>query len=647
MKKNLLYPFALTTLVMALTACGGESANVIPEPEEATTNGSCNPTASNCLEWGLEYPLDGLNFNCSGDKENKFITLFNVRDGVASGSCRKTDHVEFYIESHGGRKIELGSIKLGEFLSLSTTSQLPRLGVLDIAKGITGRSVYELKPSDATVQVAMKLVKIWQTMALDQGNIYNPTDVQPLYIEDSRKALDQLSKNIKLTDTDFVEILKPALDISKISDEQAFKVVEKLANIANAAVYQPEFSLFSTSGIIGNQFSGSDGLTGCNKPSCDIKDKTNKYLFGHFMLITDRQGYTFGSGLQWRDSQLKLADSNLSSLGGINAELIRKVKPQQMTANPQTSWIHPATKTISNYKMNIGHKEANNESQLEVYQGRLLSDYVMAGKENFYKLITGKTSLDDNDRASLGLWRMNADSEDYRGSVDLYKIYPISYLDRQVFKTVENVRPGESYIFPMYGNLEFKFTESSVDPVTVGIVIDSNGNVRTNRQSATQLSTDPVNGCTGDVLANNLLDERGVQQYRLGTLGRAFTQDKTVSMRLIFADPVFASLNGALIGLNSSIQGSSNSADLIVVGGALLNLNHVLSTPVGQTGRVSFANSAGENVGWANTYASFQKIYNNNNTDESPADIEVAKYSGGEVSFRLAECYQVKAKTNG
>src|SRR5690606_683457 len=358
-------------------------------------------------------------------------------------------------------------------------------------------------------------------------------------------------------------------------------------------------------------------------------------------------GYTFGSGLQWRDSQLKLADSNLSSLGGINAELIRKVKPQQMTANPQTSWIHPATKTISNYKMNIGHKEANNESQLEVYQGRLLSDYVMAGKENFYKLITGKTSLDDNDRASLGLWRMNADNEDYRGSVDLYKIYPISYLDRQVFNTVENVRPGERYIFPMYGNLEYKFTESSVDPVTDVIVIDSNGNVRTNRHSATQLSTDPVNGCTGDVLASNLLDERGVQQYRLGTLGRAFTQDKTVSMRLIFADPVFASLNGALIGLNSSIQGSSNSADLIVVGGALLNLNHVLSTPVGQAGRVSFANSAGENVGWANTYASFQKIYNNNNTDESPAEIEVAKYSGGEVSFRLAECYQVKAKANG
>ncbi|MEK5761013.1 hypothetical protein V3527_20590, partial [Acinetobacter variabilis] len=82
----------------------------------------------------------------------------------------------------------------------------------------------------------------------------------------------------------------PFIDISQISDDQAFEVVKKLANIASAAVYQPEFSLFSTSGIISSNLTGSDGLAGCNKSVCDIKDKTTKYLFGHFILITDRQG---------------------------------------------------------------------------------------------------------------------------------------------------------------------------------------------------------------------------------------------------------------------------------------------------------------------------------------------------------------------
>ena len=74
MKNKILYPFAFTALFAALSGCGGESANVIPEQnDEATTNGSCSATATNCLEWGLEYPIDGLNFNCSGDKENTFI----------------------------------------------------------------------------------------------------------------------------------------------------------------------------------------------------------------------------------------------------------------------------------------------------------------------------------------------------------------------------------------------------------------------------------------------------------------------------------------------------------------------------------------------------------------------------------------------
>lgn len=31
MKNKILFPFALTTLLTALSGCGGESANVIPE----------------------------------------------------------------------------------------------------------------------------------------------------------------------------------------------------------------------------------------------------------------------------------------------------------------------------------------------------------------------------------------------------------------------------------------------------------------------------------------------------------------------------------------------------------------------------------------------------------------------------------------
>ncbi|EXA64193.1 filF domain protein [Acinetobacter baumannii 348935] len=109
-------------------------------------------------------------------------------------------------------------------------------------------------------------------------------------------------------------------------------------------------------------------------------------------------------------------------------------------------------------------------------------------------------------------------------------------------------------------------------------------------------------------------------------------------MRLVFADPVFGSLNGALVGMNSTIQASTNTDDKIVIGGVLLNLSNVLNG----TSRVGFTNSVGESVGWANTYASFQKVYNNNNTDETTEETNLAKLSGGSVSFKLADCYSIK-----
>ena len=643
MNKKLL-PFALTTLMTALVGCGGgESANVTPTPnEEATTNGTCRSDSANCIEWGLEYPLDGLNFNCSSDTENRFITLFDLNNGVATGTCQKTDDIEFYLQSYSDTKIQLGTLKMSNIASMSAQTQLPRISVLDIARGITGRVPVVLAPTDETVKVAMRLVKLWQVLSLNSGRIVNPTDVQPLYISNEmRTSLGKINGDFRLTDTDFEERIKPFADLSKISDEQAFETVKKLVTIANAAVYQPEFSLFSTSGSIANNISGSDGLSGCNKETCSTTDKSTKHLFGHFMLITDRQGYTFGTGVQWRDSQLKLASSTATTLGGVNAELIRKVKPLQITASAQDTWINPLTKTIRTaYKLNI----QNNVTPLEIYQGKLFSDYVMAGKEAFYKLVTGKTEVSDNDRNDFGLWRLNADSESYKGTIDLYKIFPISYLDREVFKTTENVATGEKYIFPMYGNLQFKFTDTSVAPVSVGIVIDSNGDIRTNMQSANHLAMHATQGCQGDVLATNLLDSNGTQQYRLGTLGRTFVKDQSVSMRMIFAHPVFNQVNGALVGVDSNIKTSQGATDTIVVGGALLNLSNVLASNVGQKGRVSFLNSAAEGVQWANTHASFQAVYNASNSDETVTDIELAKLSGGSVEFSLADCYTVKAK---
>ncbi|KGT47678.1 hypothetical protein [Acinetobacter sp. HR7] len=647
-----IFPFALTALVTALTACGGGgSANVKSENDEpATTNGSCSGTG--CIEWGLEYPLDGLNFNCSSDTKNNFITQFNRNDGVATGRCKETDEIEFYIASELDTRINIGKIKLSDFIQVSgVESSFPRLSLLDISAGRPNAS--NLNPSDPNVKKAINTIKVLQTLALEEERITDPTDIQPLFITDKiRTRLNKITKSVNVSDADFESQIKPVIDITKIKDEDAFKTVSKLAIIANAAVYQPEFSLFSTDGLL-SQLSGSNGLVGCDKASCSASDKTARHVFGHFMLITDRQGYTFGSGVQWRDKDLIVAGSNLTSLGGINAEMIRKVKPVGMTALPQTTWLDTvADKITSPYQFNVGQ----GQDKLEITQGTLLSDYVIAGNENFYKLVVkGKvdnTPLTAVELEKLGKWRMSADNLNYNGSIDLYKIFPISYLDGEVFKTANNVAKGEKYIFPIYGELEFKFTDTSHSPVKVGIVIDSNGDVRTNRQSETTLAMDQQNGCQGDVLkadtsSNVLQDDNGITQYRLGTLGRAFAKDKNLSIRMILGHENFGDINGALIGVDSRIQTSTNANDSIVIGGALINVSNLLNSNAGQKGRITFTNSAGQAVGWANTLASFQNIYNTANkesTSVTDADKALAKLSGGTVSLNLADCYTVKQK---
>ncbi len=354
MKNKYLLPFTLTTLMAALSGCGGESANIIPETYDSSTeNGACTPRMNGCVEFALDYPLDGLNFTCSSDTANSFISIFDLSDSAATGSCRAGDKVTFFIKGEKDKKINLGVVDLNKVARLSA-GQVPRLTILDMAVGITQQDAQALSKDDPTVKVAMKLAKIFQALALQQNKIDVPTDIQALYITDAmRSKLELILSSIsaqQIISDEYVNIIKPWVDVSVIDDDQAFEVVSKLMNIATAAVYQPEFALFSTSGVLGSLISGSDGLVGCNKDTCDLKDSSTKYLSGHFMLITDRQGYTFGSGLQWKGP----VTGNLAAISLINAELIGKVKPVRMTAQAQPHWINPINKRIDqDYQLDV------------------------------------------------------------------------------------------------------------------------------------------------------------------------------------------------------------------------------------------------------------------------------------------------------
>lgn len=661
-------PFALSALVLALGGCGGESAKVNPEIYDTSSkNGTCPSNSEGCVEFVLDYPVDGLNFNCSSDVKNTYVTLFDLKEGVSTGACKIGDKVTFFVQGDKSRRIDLGAVDLNKISQVASGTTPPRLTLVDLAEGITGKAATSLSAADATIKVAMRIAKIIQALAIKNNSVVVPTDIQAVYINNADKLLiDEISRNITTadfnsgSDSDFDGLFQPWLDLSQVNNADAFTIVSKLMTISTAAVYQPEFSLFS----IGANFakaSGSNGLVGCDKSECLPSDSAKVNLFGYFMLMTDRQGMTFGSGLQWKGK----VDQQLGTIGGVNVMLLTQVRPTRLTAAPQGNWVDPLTKEIDT-KKNLGFRfdAEDTNSVLKINQGTLIADKMVAGTSRLFNTLHGKDAdsvLTANDKKKLGLWEQNIDQVQFKGTIDLYKYYSLSYLDKKVFKSIDNVVTGQNYIFPLYADLTFKFTDSSVKTVKLGVVIDRNGDIRTNIKPGVpadvftrpdsqivDLSTGQ-DGCRGrDVLDPLLMqDDQKVQQYRLGTTTRTFTPEgkinpNTISIRMIMADPYFKTLDGALIGMDSRVKTSADTS--LVVGGALVQLENLVNANAGtRPSGVKLTDSDDEPVKWANSLASFSYAYSLKNPDDTTAK-EVAKLSGGEISLDLAECYSVQKK---
>ncbi|MFX9272874.1 protein FilF, partial [Acinetobacter baumannii] len=101
-------------------------------------------------------------------------------------------------------------------------------------------------------------------------------------------------------------------------------------------------------------------------------------------------------------------------------------------------------------------------------------------------------------------WRQGIGNQNYNGSLDIYKVTPASYLAKDIFRTSKNVSSGQTYIFPLYGTLNIKFDTAGISPIDLGIVIDENGDIRTDiKPNAT--ATD-MSGQCGVVSDNTLID---------------------------------------------------------------------------------------------------------------------------------------------
>ncbi|MPW44120.1 hypothetical protein [Acinetobacter guerrae] len=644
MKKQILIPFTLTALMAALSGCGGEGGNINVDSSGSSTgvtaSTSCSTTSSDCLEFVFDYPVAGLNFDCSSDTTNHFITQ-NSSNAVA-GACKLGDTVTFSIKGQGtDKQIKLGTVDLKTITSLKI-SDAP-ISLVDIATAMVGKAPASLDQNDETIKVAMALVKIFQAAGVvNEKNAIG--DLQPITLdEDYKSNLKNISQSIDVTnfkDGSYAAILKPWVDVSGVSDQTAFDVVSKMLNMQNAGSFQSDFlpwPLPAESGVDQQYIEGFHG-----------KSLLGNEIIANMYLLSDRTGHTFGYGLQWKGKpDDKTSAGTIISDSLKRMTLISKVAPQKMNAESQTNWISPITKKLGStpYVFSMADQTS---APLKINQGRLINGYIITGTEAVYKQATGSK---EGDPASYGKWTQDFSPEQFEGTIDISKTNPITYLDKKILTTQNNTNSGEYYVFPMYATLNFKFSDTTIKDVKLGVVIDENGDIRSDiKPNAT---ANDMSGTCATVNPSTMIDSNGVQQFRIGTTGTAnyAETDKSITIRMILTNAKFGLLEGAILGLNQSLtvrasNDGSVSSQTLTSGGVKINLHNLL-TDHNTTRGVNITDFSNAEASWINIHAAYQKVYNNIK-DVSPAPTqaqqELAKRIYGTLSIELPSCYTIKQK---
>lgn len=628
-------PFSITTLALMLSACGGGSNNIHEDPlrkpdGENAIGCKVSTTNTTCFEFMMEYPIAGVQYTCSSDQTNTFGTYLN--GNIVSGGCDKTDTVVFFINATDKLRIELGRVKLSDLGTLSAASNPVHLTLLDMAKGLTGQAAQSLNANDATVKVALSLVKIFQAIGSQRAKTNVVGNIQPIELEgDNIKGLDQITAKVdlaELQDGTYAAILKPWIDVNEISDAQALAVLKQASNMTMGALYQADVPIetLTTRGLSGYAGTGT----------------TQKALIGSFFLLSDRQGFTQGYGIQWRGIPTTTSTTISAAL-----DLMRSTDPVMMNAAVQTDWINPITKRLA-----TGEKfkfvTTQNDS-LFLNKGRLLNDYGVAGSETFYKAITQQDTVVQDDLSS---WSQNSGSDQYSGVADFVKAAPISYLDRRTFRSVKNVEIGTPYDFPLYATLNFKFDTSDElkDGVELGIVIDEYGDIRTDVKDWTQSQNLSGQCGVADASLAEPKDDFGVQQYRIGTVAATSyirsNSDQAITPRIILSGSQFGVLNGVLLGVNTSalagtgaLLGSSTGIKINLYS-LINNSGDINISGIGTTENPSPA------AQWANFYNAYKLVYiaarKSADTNYQPTSEEAKqiKRVSGTVTITLADCYK-------
>ena len=644
-------PFALTTLCLLLSACGGGSNTIIEDPTsvDETAAVQCLSTDKSCIDFVFDdTPVVNLNYECG-----KYRGVTNAT-GVAR--CPIDSNVSFYLKANGGvRRVNLGvySVKAVRDVDASELQDtaLIRVGVKELAENTTKSQMLGLDNSPATI-TAINLSRLLQSLGRTSEPYVETAPVNRIYIDNDVKAdIEKLTKNVEaedFKDAGFEEKLAPWLSEQKrtlISVATARARLEKnILAIKSGIFFATPTATLDLGKELGNNSLdlGISGFNGTNRASVAL------------YTLADRIGQSIGYGLEWTGSTTTAQDAYTLFLTSNFAKM-------RLTTSDAKSIVNPYTNRLTDTGFKVGAKEYTaaepNQYKDDVFRfvnGRLIRDLGILGSATIYEFYTGVKVENQND---IGTWEQKSaiGANSFTGNATLFKTGAVNtYLDPIVWRTKDSVKSG-TYFFPLYATLTFNYNDAYTEACkkqglscatsdSLPIVFLENGDILTDT-NAVAMNSAPLCG------ANS------TEQTRIGTVRAAYPSTDGnqlyINPSIILSGPQFAKLDGIQIGTSA------------LAPRVKINLAGIKQAAAGQNGSINITDAKANNTAsgelpasWVNGYNTFTGLRVAQRRAEIASEGKIEKPSPdvtkqqeldseqleGLLTIKNSSCYQVKQK---
>lgn len=660
-------PFALTSLCLLLSACGGGS-NTINENPSAGGGGSntaveCTSSDTTCVDLVFDdTPVVNLNYECGKYR--------GVTSNTGVARCPADSNVTFYLKANDGkRRIDLGSIAVKPVRnSISSEVQdtsLIRITTKDLAESVSNTSISSLD-NGAAATMAINISRLLQSIA--RSNLYDPNQpylgknepyideapVNRVYIDPEIKAgIEKLTENVvakDFQDKTFLSKIQPWLEdkkINLISEAEAKRRLEKVILAKNSGIFYASPSLdsglFQSTGV--DLKLGVSGTDGSNNNTASVA----------MFALTSRNGESTGYGLEWFGK----ASDNLAKY-----TIYLKNKYSKMRLTDDAKVFDPYTNRFSNFKFTLQPKSYTEGTNANTYagdtfrfvNGRLIRDLAVLGSADVYNLYNGENIKDISE---LGTWEQKSSIgvTSFSGTASVFKRGAVNtYLDPAVWRVKQLVQKGETYQFPLYATLTISYRDaytkdcdSCAKQETLPIAILANGDIVTDGNNQTTYTN--ATAICGQPQQDQNNNSVVVKQKLIGTVRAAYPStsgnDYYISPSIVLSGSEFGALDGTLIGVGDRVK---------------INLAGLRTVSAGQRGSINATSAELGDIDtnpaiWANTYNSFTSLrvaYATANEQAkdpvkdidpiTPAEKRAANQDYGTLQISTSQCYTVRQK---